>query len=213
MVPDSVRSIAVEGVIGVGKTSLCQILAEEWQGQIVLEEPHKNPFLEDFYRDRRHFAFQVQLNFLFARYNQLLRIKQMNLFSQLLVSDYLFDKDKIFAYLNLDERELVLYERIVEFMERDVHRPDLVVYLQSSVDRLMQNIGIRNRSYERSMDRDYIAQLNEAYNSFFLSYKKTPLLIVNANEIDFVNNPDHRDGLLRRLSQPVTGTMYFNPGL
>lgn len=213
MVPDSVRSIAVEGVIGVGKTSLCQILVEEWQAQIVLEEPHKNPFLEDFYRDRRHFAFQVQLNFLFARYNQLLRLKQMNLFSQLLVSDYLFDKDKIFAYLNLDERELVLYERIIEFMERDVHRPDLVVYLQSSVERLLQNINIRNRSYERGMDRDYIAQLNEAYNSFFLSYKKTPLLIVNANEIDFVNNPDHRRSLLQRLSLPVTGTMYFNPGL
>jgi deoxyguanosine kinase len=213
MVPDSLRSIAVEGVIGVGKTSLCQILAAEWQARIVLEEPHKNPFLEDFYQDRRHFAFQVQLNFLFARYNQLLRLKQMDLFSERLVSDYLFDKDKIFAYLNLDERELVLYERIIEFMERDVHRPDLVVYLQSSVERLMHNIHIRNRSYERGMEREYIRQLNEAYNSFFLSYKKTPLLIVNANEIDFVNNPDHRRALLQRLAQPVTGTMYFNPGL
>jgi len=213
MVPDTLRSLAVEGVIGVGKTSLCQILAEAWPARLVLEEPHKNPFLEDFYRDRRHWAFQVQLNFLFARYNQLLRHKQMDLFSERLVCDYLFDKDRIFAYLNLDERELVLYERIVEFMERDVHRPDLVVYLQSNVDRLMQNIHVRNRSYERAMERDYIAQLNEAYNSFFLSYKKTPLLIVNANEIDFVHNPEHRRALLERLAQPVTGTMYFNPGV
>ncbi len=211
MAPGHLKSIAVEGVIGVGKTSLCRILTEEWKAQLVLEEPHKNPFLEDFYRDPRHFAFQVQLNFLFARYNQLIRHKQMNLFNEVTVCDYLFDKDKIFAYLNLDERELVLYEKIIEFMERDVHRPDLVVYLQSSVPRLMNNIRIRNRSYERDMDEAYIKQLNEAYNSFFLSYRRSPLLIVNAVEIDFVNNPEHREALLARLREPVTGTMYYNP--
>lgn len=211
MAPPHLKSIAVEGVIGVGKTSLCRILTEEWKAQLILEEPHKNPFLEDFYRDPRHYAFQVQLNFLFARYNQLLRHKQMSLFSDISVFDYLFDKDKIFAYLNLDERELVLYEKIIEFMERDVHRPQLVVYLQSSVSRLMNNIRIRNRSYERDMDENYIRQLNESYNGFFLSYRRSPLLIVNSNEIDFVNNPDHRRDLIERLSEPVTGTMYYNP--
>ena len=213
MVPEKLRSIAVEGVIGVGKTSLTKRLAEAWEGRLVLEEPHKNPFLEDFYREPRHYAFQVQLNFLFARYNQLLRLSQMSLFEAVTVSDYLFDKDKIFAYMNLDEREIVLYERIIEFMERDIHRPDLVVYLQSSNERLMQNIRIRNRSYERSMDREYIARLNEAYNRFFLSYKRTPLLIVNANEIDFVNNQQHWAELLNRLEQPVVGTMYYNPSV
>ncbi len=213
MVPEKLRSIAIEGVIGVGKTSLTKRLAEAWGGRLVMEEPHKNPFLEDFYREPRHYAFQVQLNFLFARYNQLLRLSQMTLFEAVTVSDYLFDKDKIFAYMNLDEREIVLYERIIEFMERDIHRPDLVVYLQSSNERLMQNIRIRNRSYERAMDRDYIARLNEAYNRFFLSYKRTPLLIVNANEIDFVNNQQHWSDLLSRLEQPVVGTMYYNPSV
>ncbi|MFA7329945.1 MAG: deoxynucleoside kinase [Candidatus Delongbacteria bacterium] len=212
MVPE-LKSVAVEGVIGVGKTSLCNILAQEWGAQLILEEPHKNPFLEDFYREPRHYAFQVQLNFLFARYNQLLRHRQMSLFAEVSVCDYLFDKDKIFAYLNLDERELVLYEKIIEFMERDAHRPDLVVYLQSNVDRLMRNIQVRNRSYEREMSTEYIRQLNDAYNAFFLSYTRTPLLIVNANEIDFVNNAAHRQALLERLCRPVSGTMYYNPGI
>ncbi|MDP2360521.1 MAG: deoxynucleoside kinase [bacterium] len=213
MVPEQLKSVAVEGVIGVGKTSLCQILAQEWGAQLVLEEPHKNPFLEDFYREPRHFAFQVQLNFLFARYNQLLRHRQMSLFAEITVSDYLFDKDRIFAYLNLDERELVLYEKIIEFMEQEIHRPDLVVYLQSNVERLLKNIQIRNRSYEREMSTDYIRQLNDAYNAFFLNYQRTPLLIVNANEIDFVHNAAHRQALLDRLARPVSGTMYFNPGI
>lgn len=213
MVPNSIRSIAVEGVIGAGKTSLATLLSEEWQGRLVLEEPHKNPFLEDFYKDPRHWAFQVQLNFLFARYNQMLKATQLSLFEAVLVSDYLFDKDRIFASLNLDERELVLYDRIAGFLEREIPAPDLVIYLQSSVDRLMQHIRIRNRSYERNMDRQYIRSLAEAYNRFFLGYKRSPLLIVNANEIDFVNNPEHRRDLLRRIEQPVIGTMYYNPGV
>ncbi len=213
MVPTSIRSIAVEGVIGAGKTSLATLLSEEWEGRLVLEEPHKNPFLEDFYKDPRHWAFQVQLNFLFARYNQMLKATQLSLFESVLVSDYLFDKDRIFASLNLDERERVLYDRIAGFLEREIPAPDLVVYLQSSVDRLMQHIRIRNRSYERNMDREYIRSLSEAYNRFFLGYKRSPLLIVNANEIDFVNNPEHRRDLLRRIEQPVIGTMYYNPGV
>jgi len=213
MVPPPYRSIAVEGVIGVVKTSLATLLVEQWGGRLVLEEPHKNPFLEDFYRDPRHYAFQVQLNFLFARYNQLMKLRQMHLFDEVLISDYLFEKDRIFAYMNLDERELRLYERIMAFMERDMHHPDLVIYLQSNVERLMRNIRVRNRSYEREMNREYIRQLNEAYNSFFLSYRHTPLLIVNANELDFVNNFDHREALLKRLEKPITGTMFFNPSL
>jgi deoxyguanosine kinase len=213
MVSEGIRSVAIEGVIGVGKTSLANVLVEDWNARLVLEEPHKNPFLEDFYQNKAAFGFQVQLNFLFARYNQLIRLRQMNLFDQLLVTDYLFEKDKIFAYMNLDEREIVLYEKIIQFMEKDVHRPDMVVYLQSNLERLMQNIRIRNRSYEREMDPGYIKRLIESYNKYFLSYKQSPLLIVNANEIDFVNNPDHRSALVERLEKPVVGTEYFNPNV
>ena len=213
MVPSTLRSIAIEGVIGAGKTSLSTFLAEEWKGQLVLEEPHKNPFLEDFYQDPRHWAFQVQLTFLFARYNQMIRATQMTLFESVLVSDYLFDKDRIFASLNLDDRELALYDKVASSLEREVPTPDLVVYLQAGVDRLMQHIRVRNRSYERNMDRQYIKQLNEAYNQYFRNYKRSPLLIVNSNEIDFVNSPEHRRGLIRRLEQPVVGTMYYNPGV
>ena len=205
------RYIVVEGVIGVGKTSLSKMLAERLQAQLVLEEVEENPFLKDFYRDRERYAFQTQMHFLFSRYQQQRGLRQTELFSDRLVSDYLFQKDRIFAGLNLSERELALYERLVVWLELDVVKPDVVVYLQAGADILMERIGRRGRPFEKDMDREYIKQLNEAYNHFFFHYVDAPLLVVNTNAIDFVNNPDDFEDLLRRIVSHRQGTVYYAP--
>src|SRR5882672_8547952 len=149
------RYIVVEGVIGVGKTSLARLLSERLQARLVLEEVEENPFLKDFYQDRGRYAFQTQMHFLFSRYQQQRSLRQMDLFSERLVADYLFQKDRIFASLNLSERELVLYERMVAMLEMDVMKPDVVVYLQANTDTLMDRISGRGRPYERDIDRGY----------------------------------------------------------
>ena len=205
------RYIAVEGVIGVGKTSLCRLLSERLQAKLVLEEVEENPFLKDFYQDRARFAFQTQMHFLFSRFQQQRSLRQMELFSERMVSDYLFQKDRIFAGLNLSDRELALYERLVGWLELDVMKPDVVVYLQASPDTLMMRIARRGRPFERDMEREYIRQLNEAYNHFFFHYLEAPLLVVNTNGIDFVNNPDDFEDLLRRILTHRQGTMYYAP--
>src|SRR5215510_13618826 len=150
------RFVAVEGVIGVGKTSLARLLAERSQARLVLEEVEENPFLKDFYRDRAQYAFQTQMHFLFSRYQQQRSLRQMELFSERTVSDYLFQKDRIFASLNLTERELALYEKVVGWLELEVAKPDVVVYLQANTEMLMERIGKRGRPFERDMDRSYI---------------------------------------------------------
>jgi deoxyadenosine/deoxycytidine kinase len=205
------RYVAVEGVIGVGKTSLAKLLGERLQAKLVLEEVEENPFLKDFYRDRARFAFQTQMHFLFSRYQQQRNLRQMELFSERLVSDYLFSKDRIFASLNLSDRELVLYEKLVGWLELEVMKPDVVVYLQASPDTLMERIGRRGRSFERDMERDYIRQLNEAYNHFFFHYVEAPLLVVNTNAIDFVNDPEDFEDLLKRILSHRQGTVYYAP--
>ena len=206
------RYIVVEGVIGVGKTSLSKLLAECLQARLVLEEVEENPFLKDFYRDRARYAFQTQMHFLFARYQQQRGLRQTELFqSERMVSDYLFQKDRIFAGLNLSERELVLYEKLVGWLELDVMRPDVVVYLQASPDVLMERIARRGRPFERDMERDYIRELAEAYNSFFFHYTDAPLLVVNTNGIDFVNNPDDFEDLMKRIVSHRQGTVYYAP--
>src|SRR5438552_12910421 len=150
------RYVVVEGVIGVGKTSLARMLCERLQAQLVLEEVEENPFLKDFYRDRDRYAFQTQMHFLFARYQQQRALRQTELFaSDRLVADYLFQKDRIFAGLNLSERELVLYEKLVGWLELDVMKPDVVVYLQAGTDVLMERIARRARTFERDMPRCY----------------------------------------------------------
>jgi len=163
------------------------MLAEKYNARILLEIVEENPFLADFYRDRKRYAFQTQLFFLLSRYRQQQQIVQQDLFQGSLVSDYLFAKDKIFAYLNLENRELALYEKIIVLLERDIVKPDLVVYLKSSPDRLMANIRKRGRDFERDMSESYIKSLNDAYNHFFNRYTETDLLTINATEIDFVN--------------------------
>lgn len=205
------RYIAVEGVIGVGKTSLSKLLTERLKAQLVLEEVEENPFLKDFYKDRARYAFQTQMHFLFSRYQQQRSLRQTELFSERLVADYLFQKDRIFAGLNLSDRELALYEKLVVWLELDVVKPDAVVYLQASSDVLMERIGRRGRPFEKDMDRDYIKQLNEAYNHFFFHYVDAPLLVVNTNAIDFVNNADDFEDLLQRIVSHRQGTVYYAP--
>ncbi|MCK4297368.1 MAG: deoxynucleoside kinase [Candidatus Marinimicrobia bacterium] len=203
--------IAIEGVIGVGKTCLAKMLTEKLSAKLVLEKFEENPFLEDFYAEPERYAFQTQLYFLLSRYRQQLDLKQIDLFHNLLISDYMFAKDKLFAHLNLNEKELTLYNLIAKLLEREIPKPDLVVFLQASTDILMDNIKKRSRTYERSMSREYIESLNQIYNEYFFRYKDSPLIIVNTNEIDFVHNEGDLDELLQVIRQPVSGTRYYNP--
>jgi deoxyadenosine/deoxycytidine kinase len=205
------RYIAVEGVIGVGKTSLARLLSERLQAKLVLEEVEENPFLKDFYKDRARYAFQTQMHFLFSRYQQQRGLRQLDLFREKMVADYLFQKDRIFASLNLQERELALYERLVGWLELEVLKPDVVVYLQASPETLMERIARRGRSFEREMEREYIKQLNEAYNHFFFHYVEAPLLVVNTNSIDFVNDPEDFADLEKRILTHRQGTVYYTP--
>ena len=203
--------VVIEGVIGVGKTSLVKLLAERMNARMVLEEVEENPFLEDFYRDPVHYAFQVQLFFLLSRYRQQMEFPQQDMFQQKTLSDYLFDKDKIFAYINLNEKELSLYERLWSLLHRDIPKPDLVIYLQANTQTLMHRIRERNRPYERNISAEYIQRLNEAYSYFFFHYTDCPLLVVNTVKIDFVHNPDDLEDLLEQIRKPHVGTRYYVP--
>lgn len=203
--------IAIEGPIGVGKTSLARLVAQHLDARLVLEEFEENPFLADFYRDPERFAFQTQLWFLLSRYRQQQELQQLDLFSPLLVTDYMFTKDRLFASLTLNDKEMALYDRVASLLERDVANPDLVVYLQSDTDRLMANVRKRSRSYEVNMDWKYLDALNQLYNEFFFRYDRGPLLIINANDLDFVNRPDDFEEIIALIREPVTGTRFFNP--
>ena len=205
--------IAVEGTIGVGKTSLARILSEKIQGRLVLEEFEDNPFLKEFYQDRKRWAFQTQINFLISRYYQQLRLQQIDMFADKIVSDYMFAKDKLFAQTSLDDNEMILYKKLANIFEKNITPPDLVIFLQSDVDRLMENIKIRGRDYERDIDWEYISQLNEIYNQYFLSYDKSNLLLINSNNIDFVNNQDDLKQILDVIRTPFSGTKFFNPAI
>jgi deoxyadenosine/deoxycytidine kinase len=180
--------IAIDGVIGAGKTSLAKMLAESFSSRLILEQFEKNPFLEDFYSDPKHFAFQTQIFFLLDRFKQQEKLRQFDLFQTTLVSDYIFEKDRIFATLNLSEKEMFLYDGIARLMERQIVVPDLVIYLKASTNHLMDNIKKRDRSYEKTIDRSYIESLNSLYDQFFSNYKKTYLLTINTDELDFVNS-------------------------
>lgn len=201
--------IAIEGVIGAGKTSLARLLANKLDAKLVLEQPEENPYLKDFYRDSRRYSFQVQLFFLLSRYRQLLNLPQRDLFQKYLITDYIFAKDKIFAYLNLEQRDLILYERVSTLMEKELPKPDLVIYLQAKTDKLISNIKKRDREYEKNILPEYIKKLNEAYNSFFFRYTEAPLLCINTSEIDFVHNEQDLDDLIQQILNPPIGMKYY----
>lgn len=203
--------LAIEGVIGVGKTSLARLLAERLNARLVLEEFEENPFLRDFYQDRRRYAFQTQVFFLLSRFRQQQKLNQTNLFHQLLITDYTFQKDRLFAYLNLSEDELALYDQLAKILEPRVPVPDLVIYLQADTDRLLYNIRQRGRDFESGITREYIEALNQVYNEYFFNYDRSPLLIVNATEIDFVHNPRDLEELLQTLRKPISGRKFYNP--
>ena len=205
------RYIVVEGPIGVGKTSLAKCLAETLEAELVLEQDAQNPFLERFYRNQKTGALPAQLFFLFQRAQQLGSLKQQDLFAPRRVADYLFEKDRLFAGLTLDSAEMLLYEQVASRLAVDPPKPDLVVYLQAPVETLLQRIAKRGISYESGIDAAYLAQLNDAYARFFHEYDKAPLLIVNAANIDPVQNLADYDELVGAIRRMKKGRMYYNP--
>jgi deoxyadenosine/deoxycytidine kinase len=204
------RHNARQRPIGVGKTSLVEILAQRFEGVMVLEDI-SNPFLPAFYEGRPGAAFQVQVYFLLSRFQQQREIRQMNLFQNLVLADYTFPKDRIFAYLNLGDDDLKVYEKLYPVLEQEVAKPDLVIYMQASVPVLMERIAKRGRDYETTIDPEYLKRLSEAYSYFFFHYRETPLLVVNTDDIDFVNNPDDLDALVQQIIRCRRGTQVYVP--
>ena len=203
--------VAIEGPIGVGKTSLANLLAEKLGARKVLEDFEDNPFLADFYEEPEHFAFQTQLFFLLQRYQQQQELRQVDIFHNLLITDYMFIKDRLFASLNLNEKEMNLYDTIANLLEKNVINPDMVIYLQADTDTLMRNIARRGRDMEKNISEEYINALNQLYTEYFFRYQNTPLVIINTNNIDFVHNQEDLDEVINYIRQPVTGTKFFNP--
>jgi deoxyadenosine/deoxycytidine kinase len=204
------RHVAIDGPIGVGKTSLVEMLARRFHGTKILEDVD-NPFLPDFYKRKKGSAFQTQLFFLLSRYQQQGELAQIDLFTTLVVADYHFPKDKIFACLNLDDSELLIYDRLYTLLSETVPKPDLVIYLQGSLETCMRRIKKASRSIEKGITPEYVAQLIEAYNYYFYHYEETPLLVVNTNEIDFVNRPADFDDLVAQIQKARKGVQYYVP--
>ncbi|MCU0250743.1 MAG: deoxynucleoside kinase [Vicinamibacterales bacterium] len=207
------RYLAIEGPVGAGKTALAERLALRLDATAILEDAD-NPFLADFYQDRPGSAFQAQLFFLLNRHRQLSGLRQTDLFSQVSICDYLFDRDRIYAYLSLDDNELFIYQRLYDLLYRDIPAPDLVVYLQAPTDLLLKRLRDRARNPEHEALRlapDYVKEMNEAYQHFFFHYTATPLLVVETSQIDFGRSDDAVDDLLRQLRTIGRGTQYYVP--
>ncbi len=207
------RHIAIEGPIGAGKTALAERLGTRLDATVVLEEA-ENPFLADFYADRPGAALQAQLFFLLNRHRQQTALQQTDLFNQVTISDYLFDKDKIFAYLNLDDNELFIYQRLYDLLARDVPTPDFVVYLQTPTDVLLRRLHSRRRDPDAvalEPDDDYLRELNEAYHHFFFHYTATPLLVVETSQFDADGSHEALDDLVKQIQGMGPGTRYYVP--
>jgi deoxyguanosine kinase len=203
--------IAIEGPIGVGKTSLAQALGLRIGARIVLEDTDSNPFIARFYQDPEKYAFPVQLYFLLTRYNQQRQLAQQDLFAQATVTDYLLAKDRIFARLNLDPDELVLYEGVYRLLDGQLAKPDLVVYIRARVEVLAERLRKRNRTFERHISLEYLERISAAYRDFFFYYDETPLLVVDSSEIDFVGDSGDLEDLLREIDRTSTGSHYYVP--
>jgi deoxyadenosine/deoxycytidine kinase len=207
------RHIAIEGPTGAGKTALAERLGARLDATVVLEET-ENPFLADFYAERPGAALQAQLFYLLGRHRQQTALRQVDLFSQITIVDYLFDKDKIFAYLNLDDNELFIYQRLYDLLARDVPSPDLVVFLQAPTDVLLRRIHSRRRDADAvamQPDDDYLRELNEAYHHFFFHYNATPLLVVETSQFDSDGSDEAIDQLIKQIRAMGPGTRYYVP--
>ncbi|MEM7481102.1 MAG: deoxynucleoside kinase [Acidobacteriota bacterium] len=202
--------IAVDGPIGVGKTTLVELLTRRFEGVKILEDV-ENPFLGAFYQDRPNTAFQTQLYFLLSRYKQQQDLAQRGLFDRLLLADYTFQKDRIFAYLNLADDELMLYDKLYTLLEPQLPMPDLVIHLVADVETCMRRIRKRQRPVESHLSSDYIAELTDAYNHYYHYYERTPLLVVDTRNLNFPDRPEDLDELIARLRKPIKGTEYYVP--
>jgi len=205
------KYIVVEGPIGVGKTSLARILANEFQARTVFERVEDNPFLAKFYRDRETYAFQNQTFFLLSRYRQQMELSQQDLFNQNTIADYSFSKDKIFATLTLSAEELSLYQQIYALLNTRIPKPDLVVYLQARPEVLYKRVKKRDKKYEHSVTFEYLNEVAQAYNQFFFHYDETPLLVVNTSEIDFVASSKDLADLIKEINNMGPGTQHYIP--
>ena len=205
------RFIAVEGAIGAGKTSLVNLLGENYGARLILEETESNPFISKFYEDKEAYSFQTQIFFLLSRYNQYMQLAQRDLFNSIVVIDYLFQRDKVFARLNLEDHEYNLYEQIFSLIDVKTPKPDLVIYLQASTEVLQERVAKRGRDYEAFIDPDYLESVNKAFNNFFFYYSETPLLVINTNEIDFVEKKCDLNELINKINNHKIGREYYNP--
>ena len=203
--------IAVEGVIGVGKTAVVERLAERLDATTVLEEWNQNPFLKAFYEGAAGASFQAELFFLLSRYRQQQELTQRNLFQAYTVSDYVFEKSRLYSYLNLEDSELLIYEKLYALLTESVPRPDLVVYLQAPTEVLLKRIRARGRPEESRLSEEYLAEVNRAYNHYFFHYTQTPLLVVNTSDLDFVKRAEDLEDLMKQIQAMGKGTQYYVP--
>jgi len=203
--------IAIEGVIGAGKTTLARMLARELKAELLLDDAMNNPFLPDFYKNPKLNAFSAQLFFLLTRYQQQQKLMVRDLFAQRIVADYTFARDRLFASVNLSERELLLYEKLLPLLTSEIPRPDLTIYLQASTPVLQERIRLRNVNFERTIDNNYINRLNDAFNYYFFHYEDSPLLVVKTDDIDFVRNEEDFKNLVEIIRKPVSGKKYYVP--
>ena len=205
------KYIIIEGPIGVGKTSLSNKLALEWDADLVLENVDDNPFLSKFYKNPREVSLQTQLYFLLTRTRQVQAFKQQDIFSNARVSDFMLQKDRLFAQVTLNNEEYDLYDQLYSYMAVDIPKPDLIIYLQAPINTLIKRIKKRGRDFEKYIDAEYLERLNAMYLKFFNTYNASPLLIVNAEDIDFINNENDYKNLLDKIYSIEKGRHYFNP--
>lgn len=208
---EELNYIVIEGAISAGKTFLAQLLAEKFEASLLLEQAEENPFLLDFYRDRKRYAFQTQVYFLLSRFKQQQGLLEIDLFHSKVISDYLFWKDRIFASVNLSQKELYLYERILPILEKNIPKPDLVIYLQNSPEILHKRIKEKGRDFEKSLDLEYLSLLVESYNHFFFHYNLSSLLVVKNDNLDLQDNSKQLEDLIKVIKELKGGTSYYVP--